>query len=132
MCHLLYFILLYCALSISAVMLDRVIAIAKPILYRNMVRQRSLKKCFYLLVVLQCIERGSSELGIYTVNIVHHFHSDEEINVQSALCCIFLLPSLAHAQCATMVWSCLITFSSSVTLTMQNPLTLYILLSNET
>ena len=46
-------IVLYCVVSISAVMLDRVIAIAKPILYRNMVRQRSLKKCFYLLVVLK-------------------------------------------------------------------------------
>ena len=52
MSHILIFILLYYAVSISAVMLDRVIAVAQLILYRNMVQQKRLKIGLELFVVL--------------------------------------------------------------------------------
>ena len=50
--HSLHFTVLYRAVSISAVMLDRVIAVAQLILYRNMVQQKRLKIGLELFVVL--------------------------------------------------------------------------------
>ena len=130
MCHLLYFILLYCALSISAVMLDRVIAIAKPILYRNMVRQRSLKKCFYLLVVLKWnwFKWAGDLCSEYCASFLFRWRN--RCSVRALLC---FLAAFSRS-CPTCHYG-LVLFKnvfSSLTLTMQNPLTSYILLSHET
>ena len=50
-----------------------------------------------------CCCADMSELRTQAVNIVRYLHSDEEIDVQSTLCCALLLSSLADALHATMV-----------------------------
>ena len=49
----------YSSMSISAVMLDRMIAVAQPILYRKMVQQRRLKRGLLLVLKLNAWGGGT-------------------------------------------------------------------------